>query len=201
MKWASLAMVVGAIAFGCGSDDRGGGGGGGGGDCDPVCSGALECCTVAGTSICVYTPTDRNNCGGCGIVCPADQNCVSNECTGGGPGFDAGPPPPDSGMPMPGCTTAGVPMGTDGRSDPSFMSCCGMVCDATRASSCSRPMGMGRATCMCGAFLQCLAGETCAMSAGALRCVSTRSDPENCGTIGHRCAEGEVCSAGVCACG
>ncbi len=31
-------------------------------------------------------------------------------------------------------------------------------------------------------------------------CVKTASDPSNCGTCGHSCAQGQVCASGTCAC-
>lgn len=168
-------------------------GGGRSNDCDPACAATQECCM--GT-------------------------CVFMGMCGGG-GMDSGTPPPgtDSGTPpsmcTPECTDAqrccggscvqrSVAPNTDGRSDPSFANCngCGIACDSTRASSCSVPGGgAGTARCMCGDFDQCLPGEACVNEGGSFLCITTSTDPNNCGAIGTRCAMGESCVGGMCVCG
>ena len=191
MKRAFLtAAMIGAFSFGCD--------GGMEGDCDPPCGDSQACCD--GT--CVFTISDRNNCGGCGIVCPSGS-CSNGMCIA----------PVDAGNTRCGelracgtqCIERAVPQNTDGRSSPSFQNCngCGIACDPMRALSCSVPGGgtTGTARCMCGDFDQCLAGEVCVSNGGSYGCVSLSTDRNNCGEIGNVCAEGLTCSGGMCLCG
>jgi len=185
--WSLFGLLAAASVPGCADNTRAG-------DCEPACAATQECCD--GT--CVFM----------GLCNP--------------PGMDSGTTPPgtDSGPPVttmctPECTDQqrccggsciqrAVPPDTDGRSDPSFGNCngCGIACDSMRASSCSVPGGgEGMARCLCGAFEQCLAGEACVNEGGSFICISTSTDPNNCGEIGNMCATGESCVAGACVCG
>lgn len=224
MKHA-CTILLGAGAFALALIGAGCANGTAGPSCSPECVDGIElCCEGAGGGAsCVNTISDPRNCGGCGISCPSGV-CISGACMGG-PGVDGGPPSDGSrptfdsgpaGSCSPACPSSarccgstcisrlGVPTGMDGRSDPSFMSCngCGISCDAERASACSVPGGgMGTPRCMCGVYNECAAGQICVIDAGAYVCVSTSTDPRNCGMPGNACAVGERCEAGVCQCG
>lgn len=179
-----------------------------------------QCCaTTAGSPAWIDVFNDPRNCGGCGMACAPGQFCRAGSCSGtpvtdggGMPGVDGGPP----GMCSPVCSSAqrccgtscigrnGVAIGSDGRSDPTFMNCsaCGNACDADRASACSVPGGgMGTPRCMCGVFDQCGAGQMCLRSGTDFQCVNLMTDVNNCGMPGHRCADGESCTSGMCGCG
>lgn len=205
LGFVAAAAVVGSIVFatGCGGGDR---------EC-----GAFEarCETSPGTTTCVATSNDPDNCGGCGNVCSSGV-CRAGSCAVGG---DGGPAGGDGGEPvgdcMPTCSSAqqccgtgcverSVTLGADGRSSSSFQNCngCGVACDEMRASGCSVPTGGSAPQCMCGNFPQCTGSDICVLgSSGTFRCVSLSTDPDNCGEIGNECAEGELCSAGECVCG
>lgn len=103
------------------------------------------------------------------------------------------------------CVNRGVPQGTDGRADPSFLHCngCGLACDVDRASSCSVPGGgPGTERCMCGDVDQCVPGEACVDDGGgSFACTDLDSDPLHCGMAGNACGEGESCVGGMCECG
>jgi hypothetical protein len=191
-----------------------------GGDptCDPACPTFYMCCDGTGGVSCRAIVSDPDNCGGCGISCPSrvcrEAACVAGPAPDGGtlPGVDSSIPTGDC---SPSCSSTQrccgttcvsrmVATGGDGRSDPSFSNCngCGIACDMNRASACSVPGGgAGMPRCMCGVYDQCGAGQVCANSGGTFSCVSTASDPMNCGMIGNACAMGESCVAGMCQCG
>jgi hypothetical protein len=213
--WGGGAVLVVALqaAAGCAQSGRVEG-------CDPACPMFSECCDTPSGPRCVDVVNDRNNCGGCGTVCPGTMVCRAARCEGGDGGL-----PTDGGLRTDGggggmcspacpdtlrccgmrCVSRQVTVGTDGRSDPSFMNCngCGIACDPTRASACSVPGGgSGAPQCMCGLFAQCSAGQVCVRdAAGDFVCTSTSTDPENCGEVGRRCPEGHSCIAGQCVCG
>jgi hypothetical protein len=187
--------------------------GNGGGDCDPACSAEdfETCCDGA----CVVFANDEQNCGGCGIACAPGQFCESGTCMGEAGGMDGGPtgggsctPECSVGQRCCGgtCVSRSVPVGTDGRSDPSFMNCngCGLLCDSETAISCSIPGGgtEGTPRCMCGDFNACPSGSVCVNDPSVgWTCTNLSTDPNNCGAIGNACAEGESCSGGMCVCG
>ena len=210
-----MLVIPGALSAGCAAGD--------GGDeaCGGACSAFQICCAGAtGAYACRDRGTDPNNCGMCGNV------CTSGVCSGGvcstGPGSDGGMARTDGGggggMCTPTCGSdfrccgstcvrrTGTPIGTDGRSDPSFGSCmgCGIGCDETTASSCSVVPGStsGMPQCLCGNEPACSGGDICArLPDGQFGCSNLMNDPDNCGMVGRACAEGETCSAGECRCG
>lgn len=179
--------------------------------CSPECGAFQQCCMGDdGSYACVRISDNPNHCGGCGIRCPSGR-CMSSMCIGGSD--DGGPPTGDC---RPTCSSAqrccgttcvnrSVTPGTDGRTDSSFMHCngCGLACDPERASACSTPAGMsGPPRCLCGNFPQCSGSDVCvASSTGTFQCVNLSTNPDNCGEVGHECAEGEICSGGECVCG
>lgn len=207
---AALALIVSACS---------GGGtrpadGGGGGSCSPACGGFDTCCAEGDRSICANLGTNPRHCGACGNA------CVSGVCRGAicQDGDETGPPRDGGGTPgmcSPSCSSAqrccGTtcvnrmgPAGADGRSDSSFTNCngCGLECDAERASACGQPLGGGGAPrCLCGSFEQCAPGQVCVNSSGSFQCTDLNNDPMNCGELGNACADGEICSAGMCSCG
>lgn len=183
--------MIGAFSFGCDGNE--------GDDCgDSPCGDSQACCEGA----CVFTISDRNNCGGCGIVC-SGGSCSNGMCIAA---VDAGNT--RCGMLRPcgtECVERSVPQNTDGRSSASFQNCngCGIACDPERATSCSILGGgtTGSPSCLCGEFLQCPAGDVCINDGTLTRCTSLSTDINNCGAIGTVCATGESCTAGMCVCG
>ncbi len=187
--------------------------------CERACpSGVSMCCATAeGTGACATILTDRLNCGGCGIECAG--SCVMGSCSGT-PLPDAGPRDTPGSMtdtpatgPCTGTRTCGDVtvsctgftggVNADGRGDPSFNHCgiCGRACNAMSASRCATVGGgSGTPECLCGAF-RCLGGEQCVSDGGVFACVNTQTDEDNCGSIGNACADGEMCTAGMCGCG
>lgn len=203
---AVSSMVLGALVAGCA---------GGEGDCGDIADFEL-CCEGER----VVPSINVNHCGACGNACAAGATCNAGVCSAGGMdggGNDAGP---GGGMCGSSCNDTGdgatqrccggncisrsVPQGSDGTSDPSFMNCngCGIPCDPMRANSCSVVGGgTGMPRCLCGDFPACRADEVCVNEAGTYSCISTSTDPDNCGMLGNECAEGETCLGGMCVCG
>lgn len=189
--------------------------------CDPACPAFSECCASSSGPVCRDVVNDPANCGGCGRACLPGQTCRTGMCTGtptgdGGTMSTGDGGPPMMGMCMPSCASSerccrttciprnGVAVGTDGRSSPTFQNCngCGIACDPQRASACSMPAGdMRGPRCMCGVYDQCSPGQVCVLDGGEFACVNLSTDPNNCGEVGHACAEGESCVAGNCVCG
>lgn len=193
----------------------------------PVCAtaciaGSQLCCDDGSgtlTGRCVNFTSDPANCGGCGVSC-AGAPCIAGSCSIAmvDAGRDAPFTPTDAraDSPISGCVTrmcgdvtvncggfTGAP-NADGTGDPSFMHCgvCGRACNAETASRCARLSASTTETpdCYCGAF-RCGATETCVLEGATYICVNTDTDEDNCGEIGHACAESETCVAGICSCG
>jgi hypothetical protein len=137
---------------------------------------------------CETLTTDRNNCGGCGIVCTADENCT-----------------PDSNgnfRCVATCESAGLVACTDKcadlSSDPENCGVCGNVCltedptahphqiGACRKGLCSRDCAPGFADCNGDP------GDGCE--------VELKSNPANCGACGNQCnmGAGQPCVEGQC---
>jgi len=74
-----------------------------------------------------------------------------------------------------------------------------IVTNASGAESVQIPLAMSAqgATCTltCGSFTKCVPTSTSA----APYCANTSTDNSNCGTCGHACGAGEVCTGGTCA--
>ncbi|MEA2696814.1 MAG: hypothetical protein QOI66_1085 [Myxococcales bacterium] len=162
-----------------------------------ACAGGATCCGSGATAGCFDTTTNIDNCGGCGVKCPAggyhcDRGCkcgaggvcgAGETCCGSGAGAT--------------CIALGQSMGNCGA--------CGMVCDATRSNACSG------GACKCGAAAQCAAGQTCCGGScfdlahdvdHCLGCGSTcdRNKADNC-LNGCRCGNNAACGNGQTCCG
>jgi hypothetical protein len=123
--------------------------------------------------------TDRNNCGGCGVVCTLDQVCFYGACL---PCAQAGFADCDK-NPANGCETY---VGGDS----SNCGACGNVCPWS-ASFCSGGQCLG----FCEPpFLNCGHRSSCD--------VDTSQDPRNCGACGHDCGSppnaNSYCSINFC---
>ena len=213
-RWLPILTFAFSLGLvGCGDDDRGADGTGtrdmttAGPDfgppmCAASCEGGTTCC---GTT-CVDTASSQIHCGGCGIACPSSQACVAGVCMGA----DAGP----QGDCSPTCPSSQTCCGTqcvnrefngvgDGTIDSSFGHCngCNLACNPERADRCARFGGSGPPQCLCGTGLSCSAGSVCVQSGGVTICTNLSTDPDNCGSVGNACAEGESCSGGSCGCG
>ncbi len=70
---------------------------------------------------------------------------------------------------------------------------CGNRCTVDVADGC------GGGHCKCGQGAACTDGKTCISA--AVGCRDMKSDPQNCGSPGHKCGPEETCAAGVCSCG
>ncbi len=205
---ASCLSLVLSVLAGCAGNEGGG--------CPTPCASAEVCCD----GMCVLTTVSQQHCGGCGQVC-------SGVCSGGvcmQSGVDASSDF-DAGMQQHGacrptcassqmccgtsCVEESQPLGVDGRPSSSedprspFNNCngCGFRCDPERANSCSIRSGSTEPSCSCGNLPQCPAGDVCVQGSTGFQCVNLSTSTENCGEIGNRCAEGELCSGGVCGCG
>lgn len=189
----------------------------GGGSCEGESPNpTYQCCETGSGPAWIDIFNDSRNCGGCGSTCAAGAICRAGHCEGGtgdGGMMMTGDGGGGGGMCTPACSSSqrccgtscisrsGVAVGSDGRSDPTFLNCtaCGIACDAERATACSVPGGgTGTPRCMCGVYDQCVSGQVCALSGTEYRCVSTSTDPMNCGSIGHACGSNEDCVAGTC---
>ncbi|MBN9163540.1 MAG: hypothetical protein BGO98_24560 [Myxococcales bacterium 68-20] len=178
---------------GCGNacDPSGGGGerrahtyyGCSGGTCGHLkCESLYADCDQDVTNGCEASLLSPTSCGGCGIVCDANQACLRNA----------------NGVPEclcpPGQTRCGSGC-TDLRSDAANCGSCGMVC--SQASGWTT----GVAVCSYGSCrFQCAQGR--GDCNGDLRdgCeTNLDSDPRNCGACGNSCEPGQPCMAGRCA--
>lgn len=159
--------------------------------------------------ICTDVSSDADNCGACGTLCDAGEDCLAGRCR---PHCEA----PDM-LCSEGCV--------DLRSDVDNCGSCGNECSpgarcvdgACSAIGC--PSGQQRCgdVCVdtttdsehCGeCFAACDAGErcdnnVCVSGCGARaecsgRCVNLESDENHCGECGHRCGSGQICEASVC---
>jgi hypothetical protein len=151
---------------------------------------------------------DRNNCGMCGVRCPATATCSAGQCV---------------------CPTGQADCGG---------SCVDILGDAARCGSCDTPCNLGTCsagTCVCdagtasctGPGSQCVDPTSDADNCGSCRaacpalescegstctcpapyeicsgvCSDTAADPANCGTCGVVCPlANAVCTGGECAC-
>jgi hypothetical protein len=124
------------------------------------------------------TTRDRNNCGGCGIVCAPADSCQGGRCAGGGGGSMTGPRV---------CTEPG-----------GASYCADLTHDRNNCGTCGNACPFD-AYCQLGA---CTTGTTGGCNApfslcGA-QCTIPSDDPAHCGGCGKGCGPGQVCEVGVC---
>ena len=132
----------------------------------------------------VNIKTDRNNCGGCGLACAADQ-----ECRDDGAGFQCPDVCEKSGLTK--CGTSGC---RDLVNDKSFCGSCKIFCPNARnnqVSSCRK--GLCELECLPG-FADCNGDPTDGCE------IDLRVHPANCGGCGKACdfGAGQPCIDGKC---
>ena len=175
---------------------------------DPDCSATQLCCANSqGDRSCVVVTKDENNCGGCGVVCAATEQCLDGACVCPGtsqrcgslqtccPGvgcFDLSRSAAHCGSctvvcpPGEMCTTGSceVQSGGCGQGCPSGSLCVAGVCTCNGvAVMCSFDKA------------QCCPNPQ-ATSTG---CIDTNSDVNNCGGCGRVCANDQpLCCNGAC---
>jgi hypothetical protein len=150
----------------------------------------MFCKDQAGGQFCANTLYDRYNCGACGKVCAANENCDKGACVGGG-GADAGTQCPAGWL---NCAGRCV----DKANDTNNCGGCGVICE--QGFFCSNggciPQGGGQADA--GAPV-CGGGQVaCYPPAAAPFCTDLQYDPKNCGACLKGCATGQACQQGQC---
>ena len=164
------------------------------GDCQYTCdNGYTNCGGVTASSIkCIKTTdlqTDGQNCGGCGIVCGAEEacangKCVQNSCSGNNPDL---------------CVVGGqnVCKNTH-RSDTSHCGACNYACannPAPNATSNTCLNGVCQYTCDSG-YTNC--GGVTAASINCIKTTDLQTDGMNCGGCGIVCGAEKACVDGKC---
>jgi hypothetical protein len=177
-----------------------------GGMLPPQCpTGLSSCGPPGGPFICTDLGFDRNNCGGCGKVCPPDQVCSGAVCKLPPPPPDGAPPPPDGGgtftcdAPTTLCQDpTGKPYCADLGRDRYNCGACGKGCSADQIcqnSTCQvppPPPGDG-GTMTCTQPL-----SPCGGAVAPPYCADLSRDLMNCGACNKVCAMGQSCVSGVC---
>jgi hypothetical protein len=171
------------------------------GVCTLICPSSATACS----GVCVDTQTDRANCGGCGVTCPAGGLCAGGACCNGSSTV---------------CGSACV----DTQTDPVNCGSCGMSCLSGQVCvgggctpTCSLHLTACNGTCVntqtdntnCGGCGAGCHGEPCVGGACGSRCPSgltpcasgcanTQTDNDNCGSCDNLCAAGHHCKGGAC---
>ena len=169
----------------------------------------LDCCPEPHQTFCdgqcTSYLTDPNNCGGCGIVCGADQFCSDGDCVCN-PGLtecasgcvDAQTDPANCGACGNACFTDETCTGGACLCDPGLTrcgeGCLDLLTDPANCGSCGNACS-GDEFCSGGACV-CNPGLTECGEA----CVDLQNDSANCGGCGVACPVGASCSGGTCSC-
>jgi len=142
----------------------------------------------------------RDNCGGCGISCRPDQQCVNGECACGR----------DSSL----CNGVCIPTHNDTANCggcnircPSNQICSNNICtcpfesgmkfcNGTCVQTGSNTQNCGECGRRCGAGQGCIDGDCITHCSGAI--TNLDESPLNCGECGHACAADEQCDDGAC---
>jgi hypothetical protein len=172
---------------------------------DEACTNGSCGCPTAGQifcgNSCTNPVTDSANCGQCGHTCVQGQSCVGGSCqcptgeTFCQPSVDGGAP--DSGGAAAAdagdAGTVAVPTGycANLQTDPSNCDRCGATCPTVNDTPACVAGACTSGTCAPG-FADCnhVASDGCE--------VYTQNDSANCGSCGHACGSGELCSNSTC---
>jgi hypothetical protein len=226
----ALALVGGALAFGCeGAAFTLGSGGDGGSSstssststsatssstsssgcpasgCPMTCPSNQTYCAGHG---CKDLGNDANHCGTCATACPSGDGCTNGKCTTTCAGMICGGVCVDVNTDAANCGTCGKACGPGA-------SCTSAACGCASSSEtyCSATVGCvneqtdhehcGSCTKVCGAAQACLAAEcTCTGggSACGTACADLDFDPLHCGSCTTTCASGQACFDKSCVC-
>ncbi len=169
------------------------------------CAQAQLCCAAAAGRSCVDPTSDKLNCGACGKVCATTDVCASSTCVCPGTGGQV------CGLGQTCCPNSGCydlskddkHCGACGTACATGTTCMTGVCMASTSlcqPSCTNGTVCVGSQCTCNGFpASCSAnGQYCCP--GAMGCVDTLTDPNNCGQCGRSCAsEGKnLCCGGTC---
>jgi hypothetical protein len=155
-----------------------------GGTCQAACDQPLAKCP--GVTDCVDLTTTLEHCGACENVCLAPAG-------GGPPPVDAGPDAPDPGVRLATAACIGgaclytCPAGSTSCDD---AGCFDLKKNREHCGSCDTGCGSG----FCNKGICCQTGQTICGNT----CVSTQTDPNNCGTCGNKCPQFYTCYQGQC---
>ncbi len=144
---------------------------------DAVCpAGDSDCCFGGSlASVCTNIATDVNNCGGCGITCPAGATCTDGSCVA---------PNPCAGVSCPECQTCD-PANGNCVANPDNTRCSSGTCCTGRCTETSfDPQNCGACGVTCGPD-SCEEGQCCGVEPG-----------ESCTAI--PCCAGLECQTGTC---
>lgn len=140
-----------------------------------ACTGGQVICN----GVCADQQTDTENCGTCGIQCPAGQACALGKCATACPNGD------------------NICKGGNGKS-----SCVNVRTDNTNCGACGKSCTTGQVcfnsqcTSTCG---DAKTGQSvCGADGGAPYCANLKNDNANCGKCGVSCPSSQVCSNGAC---
>jgi len=186
-RWSRACSWVGGIglvaAVGCGggssdvppADDTGADATTDAFEAAPPCPSGQELCG----SVCATLADDAKNCGACGTTCAAGEVCAAGKCGVQCP----------TGQTLCGgkCVTVETDRGNCGA--------CGTACvdgEVCSASKCATSCATGYVTCE-------PSGDAGADAGTAKFCANPKTDRDNCGACGTKCASGEICKDSLCA--
>ena len=183
----------------------------------PAGGGASACQCPPGTTACGTAPNircintmgnDRENCGGCGEVCPTGEVCQAGDCTlvcegtqvvCGGRCVDRQTDGQHCGSCNNVCTNGATCQGGMCRCPAGTGPCGeGMACLPLNT-----PMNCGQCDEMCMDGAMCVGGD-CVCTGGQTDCggdcVNTQTDEAHCGGCDIACDPGVTCTGGICGC-